>query len=101
MWDIHVSLIPPDAAHPNGRWTATWLYTGSGGSWKGSQYVTIKFLGQNGADLHTETPSLARDGCHYGGGVRQNFGGDLPVPMSSIENVTVEPSIAEGRTGPC
>jgi hypothetical protein len=32
MSDIHASLIPPDSANPNGRWTATWMYTGSGGT---------------------------------------------------------------------
>jgi hypothetical protein len=98
--DIHLSLLPPDDKNPNGRWTASWIYSGSGGTQHGSQSILFHFKGALNSDLFTEPFPLARDGCHYGG-VRQNAGGPLKEPMSNIKDVTMETTIVEGTTSNC
>jgi hypothetical protein len=99
--DIHLSLLPPDEKNPNGRWTANWIYSGSGGTQHGSQNILFHFKGTANSELFTpESFPLARDGCHYGG-VRQNAGGPLKEPMSNIKDVTMETTIVTGTTGNC
>jgi hypothetical protein len=98
--DIHLSLLPPEDKNPNGRWTATWIYSGSGGTQHGSQSILFHFKGALNSDLFTEPFPLARDGCHDRG-IRQNAGGQLKEPMSNIKDVTMETTIVDGTTGNC
>jgi hypothetical protein len=97
-----LTLLPPDSKNPNGSWTASWMYTGSGGTQKGSQNIQFHFKGASNADLFTDVAALDRSGCHYGGGVRQDIGlRPLQQPFDRIKDVGMDTSITTGTTGPC
>jgi hypothetical protein len=98
---IEISVTVTDNSNGKGTYNIRFKWTGSGGSWKGSQSTTIIFKGANNASLQSVVIPINRGGCYYGGGNLQTKDGDLIVDPSLITGVDVTLSEVSGEMGPC
>jgi hypothetical protein len=99
MVEISVTVI--DNSNGKGTYTIRFKWTGSGGSWKGSQNTTIIFKGENNASLQSVIIPINRGGCYYGGGNLQTKNGDLTIDPALITGIDVTLSEVSGEIGPC
>ena len=75
-------------ADGKGTYDIRFKWTGSGGTWSGSQNTTITFKGANGASLQSVVIPIDRGGCFYGGGNLQTKTGELIVDPRLITGLT-------------
>jgi hypothetical protein len=98
MLDIRITIIQTDAQPA--KYILEYTWTGSGGTWRGSQNVTVFLKGPGGATLQTDTHPIDRGGCYYGGGVRQTREKSLTISPLLVTGFEVTLSEASGGT-PC
>ncbi|MGO4441473.1 hypothetical protein [Rhizobium sp. RAF56] len=81
-----------------GSFNVDFFWTGSPGTWSGSQSTTITILGQSGEVLQGITIPIDRSGCFYGGGNHQTKGGELTFDPKIAASIGVTLSEVHNRT---
>jgi hypothetical protein len=96
MSNIKFSVV----ANKPATYVAEWVWSGSGGTQKGSQTVIIELKSSSGTTVQTINIPLDRNGCYYQGH-QEIHTGHLTVSAGSISGISVSITPVEGFQGPC
>ncbi|TDW31866.1 hypothetical protein EV128_108193 [Rhizobium azibense] len=100
MMQIKVTVV--SNGQGGGSFNVDFFWTGSPGTWSGSQSTTITILGQSGEVLQGITIPIDRSGCFYGGGNHQTKGGELTFDPKIAASIGVTLSEVRNRNeGAC
>jgi len=97
--NIRVTIVDNKGKQPD-AFVVEWTWSGSGGSQKGSQTVTIDLKSAEGGTLQSLRFGLDRSHC-YRGGNNERHQGNLSASASLIAGIAVSVSRVEGRQGRC
>lgn len=96
MREISVTIIRKSTG--SGTFSVQFKWTGSGGTWSGSQTATVSFLGKDHTPLQSLPIPIDRGGCFYGGGNLQTKDGEFTVDPDLITDIDVTLSEVRNRT---
>lgn len=96
LLQLKVTII--DNGKNGGSYNIDFYWTGSPGTWSGSQSAIVTLLGTGKAPLQSVTVPIDRSGCFYGGGNHQTKSGELSINPNLVTEIDVTLSEVHNRT---